>query len=312
MSMQTIDRPIALRAALQLYPARYRRERGDELAAVFADSTAEADRPTLLREALDLAAYGLRMRARLTAASAAGRLLALAVPLVAGTAAGAGLYPWVNDPDLIAWKLDSPLSSPLMVLAVFGPPVATMLLAVAAVLGHWAAARVLSVAVIGTGLVGLADSLALGHLDGWWVLYSSTSALPFVLSGLLVLAAPGDLLGRPSWQNRALVPLGAAVGLLVVTAQGGYDTHYLMNDPWAALLLLAPLLLVSFAARGLLVPAAIGLAVLPLTVSFSLFSLWESAGGIWNLLAIGGAGASFVAVAGLGWRGLEGMRRSEA
>ncbi|MFJ9949096.1 hypothetical protein [Kitasatospora sp. NPDC091207] len=312
MNTQTIDRPVALRAALQFYPARYRRERGDELAAVFADSTAEADKPTLIRETLDLAAYGLRLRARLTSASTAGRLLALAVPLVAGTAAGAGLFPWISNPDLIAWKLDGPRSSLLMVLALFAAPVATLLLAVAAALGQWTAARVLSAAVIGVGLLNLADSLSIGHADAWWVLYSSTSALPFVLSGLLVLLAPGDLLGRPTWRTGALVPLGTVGGLLVVAAQGGYDTRYLMNDPWAGLLLMGPLLLVATAARGWLVPAAIGLAVLPLTVAFSLFSLWESAGGIWNLLAVGGAGAAFVAVGGLGWRGLESMRRSGA
>ncbi|MFI8084277.1 hypothetical protein ACIF6L_26170 [Kitasatospora sp. NPDC086009] len=311
MSMQTIDRPVALRAALQLYPARYRRERGEELAAVFADTTAEADRPTLLREALDLAAYGLRMRARLTSASAAGRLLALAVPLVAGTAAGAALYPWVSDPDLIAWRIQGAHSSVLLALTVFALPVASLLLAVAAVLGHWTAARVLSIGVVGAGLLNLADSvLGAGSVTWWWFSYSSTSALPFVLSGLLVLAAPGDLLGRPTWRTAALVPLGAVGGLLVVTAQGGWDTRYLMNDPWAALLLVVPLLLVCAAARGWLVPAAIGLAVLPLTLSFSLFSLWESAGGIWNLLGVGAVGAAFVAVAGIGWRGIEGLRRS--
>ncbi|MFE2724719.1 hypothetical protein [Kitasatospora sp. NPDC059327] len=317
MSMQTIDRPVALRAALQFYPARYRRERGDELAAVFADSTAEADRPTLIREALDLAAYGLRLRARLTSASTAGRLLALAVPLVAGTAAGAGLFPWISNPDLIAWQLDGPRASSFMVLTVFAQPVATLLLAVAAMLGQWKAARLLSLAVIGAGLLNLADSLSIpapvsSALDWWWFFYSCTSAMPFVLAGLLVLAAPADLLERPTWQTRALVPLGVAGGLLVVAAQGNYDTRYLMDDPWAALLLVAPLLLVAAAARGWLVPAAIGLALLPLTVSFSLFSLWESAGGIWNLLAVGGAGAAFVAVGGLGWRGLESMRRSGA
>ncbi|RAJ39744.1 hypothetical protein K353_03774 [Kitasatospora sp. SolWspMP-SS2h] len=57
------------------------------------------------------------------------------------------------------------------------------------------------------------------------------------------------------------------------------------------LLLLAPLLLLLCAARERLLPAAIGLAVLPLTAWFGLFSLWEQVGGMWRLAPLAAAGA---------------------
>ncbi|MFI9332318.1 hypothetical protein ACIGZJ_32910 [Kitasatospora sp. NPDC052868] len=309
ISTPTVSIPAAvLRAVLQVYPARYRRERGDELAAVFFDTTAEAGRPAILREMLDLAAYGLRVRTGVTAFSTRGRVLALAAPLIAGALAGLGLFPWVTDSEGIARRLEGSSSS-LLHLTIFAQPVATMLLAVAALLGRWTAARVLSVAVMAVGLLGMADAFRPEQFSWWWVSYTGASQLPLLLSGLLVIAAPRELLSEPGLRTRVLVLASAVGGGLVVAAQGGYDTHFLMNGPWSSVLLLLPAVLLLAVVRGWLVPAAIGLAVLPLTLGFSLFSLWEEVGGMWYLLPLLGAVAvAMMAVALVAGRGVRGTR----
>ncbi|MFB7612825.1 hypothetical protein [Kitasatospora sp. NPDC056181] len=276
---------VAVKAALRFYPARYRRERGDELAAVFSDTTAEAGAPAVVREALDLAAYGLRVRTRLTAFSAGGRLLALAAPVIAGAIAGAGLYPWVSDTDLLAWRLGH-TSSVITLVAAFAQPVASLLLALAAFLGRWTEARVIAVAVMAAGLLGMKDAFAVDRVDAWWILAVGSSAMPFVLAGLLVIAAPRELLAEPTWRTRAVVPASMVGGWSFFALQGGFDSHYMLNGPRSVALVVPPLFLVLTALRGRLVPAAIGLAVLPLTVTFSMFTLWQTTGGLWYLLPI--------------------------
>lgn len=246
----TMNTPtVAMKAALQFYPARYRRERGDELAAVFSDTTAEAGKPAVVREALDLAAYGLRVRTRLTAFSPGGRLLALAAPLIAGAAAGAGLYPWVGDSDQLAWRLEH-TSSVVTLVAAFAQPVASLLLALAALLGRWAEARVISVAVMAAGLLGMKEVFVADGINAWWVLAVGSSAMPFLLSGLLVIAAPREMLGEPTWRSRGLVLASVVGGWLVIASQGGFDSHYMLNGPRSAVLVVVPLFLVLTALRG--------------------------------------------------------------
>ncbi|MFJ6135889.1 hypothetical protein [Kitasatospora sp. NPDC092286] len=291
MTTQTV----VLRVALQLYPARYRRERGDELAAVFADTTAEAGRQALAREALDLAAYGLRVRTRLTSSSLGGRLLGAAAPLIAAAVAGASLSPWFSDVDAVAWNFagETSLGRAIMI----AQPVVALLLALAAMVGSWTVARIFAVGVVVTGLLGMRDAFAPEAMGWWWTLYTSTSVVPFVLSGLLVIAAPRDLLSRPTGWPRALMAASAVLGGLMVAAQGNYDTRYLMNAPWSTVLVVVPLFLVLTVVRGWLLPAAAGLAMLPLSAAFSVFSLWEETGGIWRLLPVGTAAVALMLAA---------------
>ncbi|RKE20634.1 hypothetical protein [Streptomyces sp. TLI_171] len=303
---------VALRAALALYPARYRRDRGAELAEVFADTTAGAGPLGTAREALDLAGYGLRLRTGLTATALGGRLLAAAAPLLAGTLLGLSALP--GDPRTLqvtaAARAGFAAPWPLLPdhLAVLGLAVVPVLLAAAALLGAWRAARVLA------GLVALLAAVRLGAdlvgaADGWLLMWNATALLPYLLGGALFAAAPPDLLERPA---RRSVAVGAGVGLLVTRAQGGYDSRHLM-DGWMPLLLLAvPLLLVLFAARDRLLPAAAGLAVLPLTAAFSLFSLWGQVGGLWPLVPDVAAGALALALAGRLLAGRQRQRRPAA
>ncbi|GLW55246.1 hypothetical protein [Kitasatospora phosalacinea] len=300
---------VALRAVLALYPARYRRDRGAELAEVFADTTAGTGRLGTAREALDLAAYGLRLRTGLTSTALGGRLLAAAAPLLAGTLCGLVALPG----DTRFWRVADAARSGFDVpwqqlpdrLALLGLTVVPVLLAVAAALGAWRAARTLAGTVVLLAAVRLGIRLLtadvepggpwLTEADVWLLLLDATALLPYLAAGALILAAPADLLERP---GRLPVAIGAGTGLLVTRAQGGYDSWHLMDGWTPLLLLLAPLLLILCAARGRLLPAALGLAVLPLTAWFSLFSLWEQVGGVWRLAPLAAAGAAGLLLTG--------------
>ncbi|PJN24173.1 hypothetical protein [Kitasatospora sp. CB02891] len=283
---------VALRTALALYPARYRRDRGAELAEVFADTTAGSGRLATAREALDLAAYGLRLRTGLTDIALPGRLLAAAAPLLTGALLGLAVLPGVGDwreyTLTRAARSGTDLPWPRLVenIAVLGLAVIPLLLVAAAALGAWRAVRLLGtvVALLGAVRIGHA-ALSLppsGVWSGWFFAYETTALVPYLLGGLMLAVAPARPADAHGRTDRLLILAGAAAGFAVTRAQGGYDTRNLMDGWWPVALLLIPLLLVLFAARDRLLPAALGLALLPLTAGFSLFSLWEQLGGVWR------------------------------
>ncbi|MCX4539831.1 hypothetical protein [Streptomyces sp. NBC_01565] len=75
---------------LRLYPARFRREFGDEIAEAYREATEGAGPLTRFREGFDIAAHALRLRLGLGSAQRGGRLFAAAAPFaLAGTAAEA-------------------------------------------------------------------------------------------------------------------------------------------------------------------------------------------------------------------------------
>ncbi|MFJ7249625.1 hypothetical protein ACIQWA_34015 [Kitasatospora sp. NPDC098652] len=273
-----------LRAALRLYPARYRRERGAELAEVFADTTAAGGRVALAREVLGLAVYGLRVRLGLTGASAAGRLLALAAPMIAGAVVGAVMVPWVlaleRTTRWLAW--DDSFGNHVR---AFAPPVATLLLGVAALLGRWTAVRATSLVLGAIGLYDLGRAVrGPGVFDVWWVGYIGMASLPFVVAALLLVVAPTDLLPRPNLRTAGLVLASVVAGGLLEAAQSWDDTTFPLDVQWFVVMLIAPTLLTFTALRGRLGPTAVGLAVLVLTGPGSLFNIWRESRGISHLL----------------------------
>ncbi|MFF2954410.1 hypothetical protein ACFVVU_24075 [Kitasatospora sp. NPDC057965] len=299
----TVADPVALRAALRLYPARYRRERGAELSAVFADSTARAGRLATAREALDLGAYGLRMRTGLTSSSLAGRLLALAAPLIAGGIAGVGLtrglYDALFNPGWHSnWDLPDHLNQVPHYLWYLGQVFVPLLLVAAVAVGRWRLARAAALAVASVGALGVLLSAA--TMQGSWLVFEeSCEAAPQLFAGLLFALAPQELLERPSGRGLAVLPAALAGGGLLLVAQDFYSSFVLLDGNTAAVLLLVPAGALLFAAREHLAPAAIGLAVLPLTFLFSVFRLWQALGGMWRLLPV--AGAVLLALLAAGW-----------
>ncbi|MER5351841.1 hypothetical protein ABT093_16120 [Kitasatospora sp. NPDC002551] len=293
--------PVAFRAALRLYPARYRRERGDELSAVFADSTDGAGRLATVREALDLGTYGLRMRTGLTSTSLAGRLLAVAAPLIAGAIAGAGLARGVYDAVRPAWHSNWDLPDHLVQVPAYlwyvGQVIVPLLLVAAVLAGRWRLARTAALAVAAVGALGVLLS-AVVMPNGWLAVLQSCEATPQLFAGLLFALAPQDLLERPARRERVLVVAALAGGGLVLVAQDFYSSFVLMDGVAAGALLFVPLAVLLFAAREWLLPAAAGLAALALTFSFNLFRLWQAAGGVWRLLPAAAAALAVLLAAG--------------
>ncbi|MFI2610664.1 hypothetical protein [Kitasatospora sp. NPDC018619] len=272
-----------LRAALQAYPARYRRERGEELAEVFADTTAGGGRLAVAREGLGLAVYGLRLRLGLTGATAAGRLLALLAPMLAGAVAGATLVAWgattYRITNWLAWE------DPYKVyFATLCQPVAAVLLAVAVLLGRWTVVRGSALVLGAVGLYQLAEAVWVSSFDAWWSGYIGMASLPFVLAALLLAAAPTDLLPGPTWRTGGLVLASGAVGGLLEAAQGWDDTTFPLDLPWFVVMLIVPLLLTFAGLRGRVAPTAVGVAVLVLTGPGCLFNIWRGSRGLSHLL----------------------------
>ncbi|MFD7450099.1 hypothetical protein [Kitasatospora sp. NPDC059827] len=275
-----------LRAALRLYPARYRHERGEELVEVFADTTAAGGRVALAREVLGLAVYGLRVRLGLTGGSAAGRLLALVAPMIAGAAVGATMVPWAAHLERttrwLAW--DDSFGNHVR---AFAPPAAALLLGVAALLGRWTAVRVTALLLGAIGLYDLGRAAwEPGGFDVWWLGYIGMATLPFVVAALLLAVAPTDLLPRPNLRTAALVLASAVVGGVLEVVQDWDDTSFRLDLQWFVVLLIAPTLLTFAGLRGRMGPAAVGLAVLVLTGPGSLFNIWREARGVSHLLPV--------------------------
>ncbi|MBV2152513.1 hypothetical protein [Kitasatospora sp. SUK 42] len=293
--MSMADSTVAVRTALAFYPGRYRRERGDELAVVFADTTAEAGVAAKVRELLDLGAYGLRMRTGLTSTSRGGRLAVLAAPLVAGAAgglaAGQALLNYLESGMPIGgWGL-------LHLLPYWALLGAAMLSAVAALLGRWTAAKLLagvSALAAGVDLVWSVSGAVVQPL--WYLLEAFQWDGPFVLWALLLLAAPKDALPVPTWRERGLLLAAAVLTPVAAFADNVYTSWYELDTQWRALMIVVPLLMALTAVRGWYQVSVLGLAVLPWALGVNLHGLWQQEGGAWKLLPMAVATVS-VAIA---------------
>ncbi|GAA1394839.1 hypothetical protein GCM10009639_29420 [Kitasatospora putterlickiae] len=308
MTIQTfpgvMGEPVALRAALMLYPARYRRERGDELSAVFADSTAGTSRLATAREVLDLGAYGLRMRTGLTASSVVGQLFALAAPLVAGAVAGlcaAYTVDQVVNPAWVpAWTPPDRIGEVPAFVWFLGQALLPLLLVAAVLAGRRREARYAAFGVAGVGALGVLTAAVQHTPSLWWFLARSGESTPLLLAGLLFAFAPQELMEeRPDARGRIAVLAAAAGGALILTAEGFYSSFGLLDRDAAVALLLVPAAALLFAARGRLAPAAIGLAALPMTLGFNVFRTWQSVGGMWRMAPL--TVAVVVGLVATGW-----------
>ncbi|MEV7600128.1 hypothetical protein AB0O91_22415 [Kitasatospora sp. NPDC089797] len=283
MSMST-GSTVAVRTALALYPGRYRRERGDELVDVFADTTEGAGPVATVRELFDLGAYGLRMRTGLTSTSRGGRLATLAAPLVAGAAGGLA----AGETLLRHLEAGTPHGGwgPLHFLVYWALLATAMLSGVAALFGQWSAAKLLA----GVSALAAALDLAWAAADPgaaqplWDFLYAFQWDGPFVLWALVLLAAPRDALPAPGWRERGLLLAAAVLTPVAAFSDNVYTSWFELAAPWRALMVAVPLLMVLSVVRGWYLAAVPGLALLPWAFSVNLHGLWQQEGGAYRLL----------------------------
>ncbi|MGW6913517.1 hypothetical protein ACWGB8_06805 [Kitasatospora sp. NPDC054939] len=264
-----------LRTVLWAFPADYRRERGDELAAVLMDATAGASRRDLAAEVIDTVRYGLRVRFGLISRSPVGRLLARSAPLAAGGVAGLAAYPWLSEPrSNLKMFAEAPAAyiGVLFYVIVFCQIVLPLLLAASVMLGRWVVARPIAALIAFGGILPAAQALW-RDLGTFNVCVAAVDGLPFLLSGLLVLAAPREMLAEPSWRMRSAVLAAGVGGVLLAAIQGGYGSVPSDVRPAAGMLLL-PLFVLLAATPGWSRPAAVALAVLPLTAPYAVLGFW--------------------------------------
>ncbi|GAA1951765.1 hypothetical protein [Kitasatospora viridis] len=285
-----------LRLALLLHPAKYRRERGEELAAVFADIADGSGRLATARELIDLAGHGVRLRLGLGSDGVPGQLAALAAPFAVTAAAAGGLAQqignWTNLPPglaLAVLRFEYSGWHPVL-LGQFGVLV-SLVAAVAAVCGRWTTARL--TALLGLVLTLVFTWISLTGSSSWEVgqvqlvaARAIVRAGPQVLWVLILLAAPRDLLG-PATRRRGWTALAGAVlgGLLLNTALGLGPVPVLNTDasvPLALALAAAELALLAAAVpallRGRQGPAAAAVAGSPVA-ALMLFTVLSK---VWN------------------------------
>ncbi|WP_424213322.1 hypothetical protein ACN20G_15245 [Streptomyces sp. BI20] len=225
---------------IRILPAGYRRAHGEEMAAVHAQALEGAGRLDRVRETVDLAAYAVRVRLRVTSADPAGRALASAAPYVVGVAAGhaALMALWIAtgafffDPvgrfgngrvELVASVL----------LALSGPAI---------LLGRWPWARLLVLAGVA---VSVADLVVHPDPAGGF----PARLLHVVLLLALVLGCPPDLppvAERHRRRTAALILLVA--GPLIVFRLG--VPILVVSATTLTLLALAGAFLVAVASEG--------------------------------------------------------------
>ncbi|MFE0464770.1 hypothetical protein ACFW1A_36500 [Kitasatospora sp. NPDC058965] len=275
----------SVRLALALHPARHRREWGEELAAVYADTTAGAGPWAVAREWFDLAGHGVRLRLGLGSRGVLAQLAAMAAPFAAVAAAGTAwpeflyrLYALRHGhvrPLLDSWD---PVPDAIRQVGLL----VSLVVAVAAVLGRWTPARLL--APLGLLLACLGSVPQLRGSLGFELLQLVVVHGPQILWVLVLLAAPRDLLGPADRRSRLGALAGVVIGGGLISEAIGFGPgDPLQNLAWllglvlvgvelALLLAAVPLLL-----RGWYGPAAAALAGSPvaaLTFLVTVHQFW--------------------------------------
>lgn len=248
----------ALRLALACYPARFRREHGDELTAIHHEATADATRTERLREAVDLAASGLRQRLGLGSAGPLARLAATSAPMALAVMLGAlsGLVRLEATSPGIVLRARPPFQ-----LDVVQPLLWVVALA-AAWFGRWSVMRAAAVlAALAVVVEAVYVELSPRHFGAQSPLLGGVAAAVFTAA--LVLAPPRDLLGatnRHRWVLTLSV-VGAALPYLVgQTLPYPYVNYAYQGEIWAVVLAFT---LPLAAGRADSLGAALPLAVLP-------------------------------------------------
>ncbi|MFF4402986.1 hypothetical protein [Streptomyces sp. NPDC001404] len=198
--------------ALSLYPRAYRAAHGEEIAAHYAESTADASRPERWREEADLAAHALRLRFRLTSDHSGGRALATAAPYAA---VGAAVYAALVGVQLVLATTRPPvLHGGLPLVPQVAADVALTAAGVSTLAGRWRAARCLML---------LGTLLLIMQWVGYGILLEGDSRpLSLGLALALVFGCPPDTppVGRGQRRRTAAFAAFALLPLLAPLLMG--------------------------------------------------------------------------------------------
>lgn len=212
-----------LKWVLRLYPKGYRREQESEIAGTYTAATADATRTETLREALDVARHGLRVRLRLTSAHYGGAVSAAALPYVLGSIAGLCIsmfYLMLKAPinahhETLNARVETAMRhSPALYYAPLSVLITASAVVLAALAGRWSWARWFAAATIATAALTILVVFELRRGDHIYVLTTFPGfEMPLMLAAFagMVLAVPPDI--RTLARQRVLT---IAVALTVV------------------------------------------------------------------------------------------------
>ncbi|MCX3061130.1 hypothetical protein [Streptomyces beihaiensis] len=264
--------PRTLRWALRCHPAAYRAEHEAELSAIHAEATRDAGPLGRLREALDIAGHGLRLRTGLGSDGTAGQVLAHGAPLMVAvaTAGSVANLLWLFAPgDRVPSSSASSLPG-LLLLANQGVRPLLWVVALAAVwTGRWSAVRALAAAAT---VLRLADIplLGLAHLFPGTYTGAALNVIAALLTGAVILAAPRDLLGPCRSRGTAItgtvaLTLALWAAQLVSAYQPMTGGPLVTHTFWAGVFAVALL----FSRRDRALAAGLTVALLPAAVQMT-------------------------------------------
>ncbi|WP_042377989.1 hypothetical protein [Streptacidiphilus melanogenes] len=231
---QTDDRPRLLRAALRAYPRASRAVHGQELAAIYVEATTGAGRITTLREAVDVAGHGLRLRFGLGGRGRVEEIVTRAAPAAAALCATQGV---VYVVALAAMLLNPPqfqelgTANALMLGDAAGATAVWVAVVALLLTGRWSAARILG--AFGTAAQVPVVLAALPGLEMERAYAVCQALLPSLFVSLLLLAVPRDLAGPLEARDRS------AMGWAVVFALVPYVFMPLVHVPYVMQLFLS-------------------------------------------------------------------------
>ncbi|WP_330334177.1 hypothetical protein OHS33_33515 [Streptomyces sp. NBC_00536] len=227
---------------LRLYPAKFRREFGEEMAEAYREATEGAGRWTRFQEACDIAAHALRLRLGLGSAQRGGRLFAAASPFALAATASYSAFDLVST--VSDWQIsDNPDFLVPLTYATGGGHLVALIGAVVALSGRHSGALWALAGLVG-GAVSVLVTVLPADLPVPWQL-PAFLLLPMV-PAVLPLACPPDL--RPARRIRSTsgvlalalwAPLAAFLFALLDSKGIGLFVHWRYGVPVIAALALA-------------------------------------------------------------------------
>ncbi|WP_042364016.1 hypothetical protein [Streptacidiphilus neutrinimicus] len=234
---RTSDAPRLLRAALLAYPRTSRAAHAQELTAIFAEATGGAGRIATLREAVDVAGHGLRLRGGLGGPGRADEVVARAAPAAVALCAAQGVAYVVA---LGVMLLDPPqfrglgTAYALVLGDAVGATVVWLGVVALLLLGRWGGARILG--ALGTAAQVPVVLAALPGLQMDRTYAVCQALLPSLFVAALLLAVPRDLTGPLGPRDRSAMGWAVLSALvldaLMFVVELPYVTGILISFVW--------------------------------------------------------------------------------
>jgi hypothetical protein len=261
---------------LRLYPENYRHRHEAEIAGTYMAATTAATRAETLREALDVACHGLRVRLRLTSDHYGGAVVAAALPYVLGSVLGlsgsmfyllfkAGTNAHHEYFPVMVAGFRSSTGDKILTYAPLSALIPAAALVLAALAGHWILARWLAAATVVAAVVTITVVFEFrrgNHIDVLTTFPGFEMPLMLAAFAAMVLAVPTD---ARSLANQRVLTIAVALTVAGLLQLAWFREGFAWSLITAMPGVVALTLVVALAAglRDALVPGSAALACAP-------------------------------------------------